>query len=340
MNNSNKEILVSIRCVVYNQEPYLRQCLDGLVMQKTNFRFEAIVHDDASTDNSANIIKEYAEKYPDIIKPIYETENQYSKHDGSLSLIILNAMSKSSKYIAFCEGDDYWIDPLKLQKQVDYLESHPDCTMCCNRTKLYSEKKNQYIGENYCYNHDSIVKVKDVIYRGGLFISTCSIVLRRDVRNNYPDYCRKCAVGDYPLQIMAAMKGYIYYFNEIMSVYRVDNPNSWMSGQKWKSTSDSNLKRIDSMVSMFDGFKSDYPQHKKVFDNKIAQYISSSMPNRKYNEKGYKKFTAHFEKYISKFSLLWKIDYWLRGISLPILNLYYYYSKFLEKKYNKKVLLY
>ena len=116
MNNSNKGILVSIRCAVYNHEPFLRQCLDGFVMQKTNFAFEAIVHDDASTDNSAAIIREYAEKFPDIIKPIYETENQYSKKDGSLTRIMDAAISPSSKYIAICEGDDYWIDPLKLQK--------------------------------------------------------------------------------------------------------------------------------------------------------------------------------------------------------------------------------
>ena len=112
MNDDN--ILVSIQCLVYNHEPYLRQCLDGFVMQKTNFRFEAIVHDDASTDGSAAIIREYSEKYPDIIKPIYEAENQYSKHGGFSALFdILNSACKG-KYIAMCEGDDYWIDPMKL----------------------------------------------------------------------------------------------------------------------------------------------------------------------------------------------------------------------------------
>ena len=98
--------LVSIRCLVYNHELYLRQCLDGFVMQKTNFPFEAIVHDDASTDGSAAIIREYAEKYPEIIKPMYETENQYSKHDGSLAKAMDAAMHPDSKFIALCEGDD------------------------------------------------------------------------------------------------------------------------------------------------------------------------------------------------------------------------------------------
>lgn len=124
MNNkidSPKElIMVSIKCLVYNHEKFIRETLEGFIMQKTNFRFEAIVHDDASTDNTANIIREYAEKYPGIIKPIYEIENQYSKKDSSLSRIINEACT--GKYIAMCEGDDYWTDPYKLQKQVDFLE--------------------------------------------------------------------------------------------------------------------------------------------------------------------------------------------------------------------------
>ncbi len=121
-------MMVSIKCLVYNHAPYLRQCLDGFVMQKTNFKFEAVVHDDCSTDGSQEIIKEYAAKYPDIIKPIYETENQYSKHDGSLRRIVDAHLN--GKYIAFCEGDDYWIDPNKLQLQVDYMEAHPNVGMC------------------------------------------------------------------------------------------------------------------------------------------------------------------------------------------------------------------
>ena len=114
--------LVAIHCLVYNHEPYLRDCLEGFVMQQTNFPFVAIVHDDASTDSSAAIIREYEEKYPDIIKPIYETENQYSKRNGSLGRIMNAAIDATgAKYVAMCEGDDYWTDPLKLQKQLQPL---------------------------------------------------------------------------------------------------------------------------------------------------------------------------------------------------------------------------
>lgn len=129
--NEPLDIIVAIKVIVYNHEPYLRDCLEGFVMQKTNFPFVAIVHDDASTDGSAAIIREYEEKYPDIIKPIYETENQYSKHDGSLGRIMNAAVDATgAKYVAMCEGDDYWTDPLKLQKQVDFMEENPEFGLC------------------------------------------------------------------------------------------------------------------------------------------------------------------------------------------------------------------
>ena len=132
-------ILVAIHCLVYNHEPYLRDCFEGFVMQKTNFRFVAIVHDDCSTDHSADIIREYEAKYPDIFRPIYETENQYSKPDGSLGRIMNAAIDATgAKYIAMCEGDDYWTDPYKLQKQVDFLEKHPEYALCCHGYRIYN----------------------------------------------------------------------------------------------------------------------------------------------------------------------------------------------------------
>ena len=130
--SKEQPILVAIHCLVYNHEPYLRECLDGFVMQKTNFRFVAIVHEDASKDNSAAVIREYEAKYPDIIKPIYEKENQWSKPDGSLGRIMSAAIDATgAKYIAMCEGDDYWTDPYKLQKQVDILEADETLMACC-----------------------------------------------------------------------------------------------------------------------------------------------------------------------------------------------------------------
>ena len=130
--------VVSIQCITFNQEAYIAQALDSFLMQETTFPFQVVVHDDASTDNTPNIIREYEAKYPLIIKPIYEVENQYSKHDGSLGNVLKPCLT--GRFVAFCEGDDYWINPLKLQKQVDFLLANPDCSMCFHRAELKFEK--------------------------------------------------------------------------------------------------------------------------------------------------------------------------------------------------------
>lgn len=224
--------LVSIQCLVYNHEKYLRQCLDGFVMQKTDFAFEAIVHDDASTDGSAAIIREYAEKYPDIIIPIYETENRYSKHDGSLRRVVETAMSLSSKYIALCEGDDYWIDPIKLQRQVDFLETHPDCTLCgTNGLVIYQDG----LGRPSYFNkffHTGLLKPEDII--GKWAFPTASIMFRKEVRTNYPEWASKIYSGDQLLMLIALSKGSIYVVEGLTCVYRKDINGSSVSRIKDK----------------------------------------------------------------------------------------------------------
>lgn len=149
MGTNDSKVIVAIECLVYNHKPYLRQCLDGFLMQRTNFKFVAVVHDDCSTDGSQEIIREYEKKYPDVIKPIYEKENQYSKKDGSLMRIIHESLKAfDAKYIALCEGDDYWIDCLKLQKQVDFLDTHTDIGLCyTDYKKIYQETGKETVSD-------------------------------------------------------------------------------------------------------------------------------------------------------------------------------------------------
>lgn len=207
--------LVTIRCLVYNHEPYLRQCLDGFVMQKTNFPFEAIVHDDASTDRSAEIIREYAEKYPDIIKPIFETENQYSKRNGSIRRI-MNEHTRG-KYVALCEGDDYWIDPYKLQKQVDFLETHPDYGLVYTDVNFYFQKKDvmkfNYISSGKLKQaHD----FKEHLVNAG-YIAPCTWVYRREF---LPKNIYQYVDGTFPIALDIWAQSKICFLNETTAVYR------------------------------------------------------------------------------------------------------------------------
>ena len=107
--------MVSICCLAYNHEKYIRKTLEGFVNQKTNFNYEILIHDDCSTDNTVNIVEEYRKKYPKLIKPIYQKENQHSK--GIKISNVYQFPRAQGKYIAMCEGDDYWTDMNKLQKQ-------------------------------------------------------------------------------------------------------------------------------------------------------------------------------------------------------------------------------
>lgn len=222
MERKKYPVLVTIKCLVYNHEPYLRKCLDGFVMQQTTFPFEAIVHDDASTDNSAEIIREYAEKYPDIIKPILETENQYSKEDGSLSRIMREAAR--GKYIALCEGDDYWTDPHKLQMQVSFLESNPDYTMCCHGAKNENEDGLIWFTTNNGHNNPSVC---EIIEGGGGMIPTMSIVYRNSLSGGLKDFNEGISIGDYPLNIYCALKGKVMFMDDVMGIHTLGAKDSW-----------------------------------------------------------------------------------------------------------------
>ena len=151
------DIAVSVVCNAYNQETYIRDALEGFVMQKTNFKFEVLVHDDASTDKTADIIREYEAKYPDLIKPIYQTENQYSKGTGEVTKLQYERIK--GKYIAICEGDDYWTDPMKLQKQYDALEAHPEVDICTHKAETVKADTKEHIEYLELADKDTVIPV-------------------------------------------------------------------------------------------------------------------------------------------------------------------------------------
>ena len=220
--------LVAIRCITYNHESYIRDALEGFVKQNTDFPFVAIVHDDASTDGTADIIREYVERYPEIIKPIYEQENQYSKPGNPLGKIMQKAITLAGvKYVAMCEGDDYWTDPNKLQKQVDFLETHPDYSMVVTNAEARSEDKTKVLWSYDRFKEDSDISIDDLILGGGGYLATATFVFRAKLYENRPYPMTNLYVGDYPLQIYMGHMGKVRYLNINTTVYRWGAANSW-----------------------------------------------------------------------------------------------------------------
>lgn len=220
------DIMVSICCLVYNHEKYLRKTLEGFVQQKVNFNYEIIIHDDASTDSSAAIIREYCEKYPDLFRPILQTENQHSKR-VYISKTFLHPKVRG-KYVALCEGDDYWCDENKLQLQVDYMESHPDCSMCTHDTAMIDGDGN-YIGmcvnglrKDRDYDANAVIRADG----GGLF-QTSSFLAKRHVITEQPALFNIRGIGDIPMVLHAAVCGYVHYMGRVMSCYRVGHAGAW-----------------------------------------------------------------------------------------------------------------
>ena len=211
--------LVSIITLAYNHGKYIRQCLDGFVMQVTDFPFEVIIHDDASTDDTADIIREYEQKYPDIIKPIYQKENQYSKR-VPIGATYLYPKAQG-KYIAECEGDDWWTDPYKLQKQVDFLESHPDYCMCTTSYSTYVMKD----GTSRKVGKDGGREITLGNLMKKNLIGTLTVLYRREVLDSYLNevlpVMPKFRMGDIPFWLYMASKGKIRELPYDTACYRI-----------------------------------------------------------------------------------------------------------------------
>lgn len=221
MQNWNSDIpLVSISCITYNHEPYIAQALDGFLMQKTDFPFEVLIHDDASTDRTADIIREYEAKFPKLIKPIYQTENQYSQGKTSVAET-WNFPRAQGKYIALCEGDDYWIDENKLQMQVDFLEKNSEYGMCYTKAKQFIQNIQKISRVLFGKN---VKDFEDLLFNGNR-IPTLTTVFKKDLLDNYLKDIypqdKGWLMGDYPMWLYFAHESKVKFLDKVTSVYRV-----------------------------------------------------------------------------------------------------------------------
>lgn len=289
--------LVSICILTYNHASYIAQTLDSMLSQKTAFRYEILIHDDASTDGTDKIIKEYADRHPEIIKPLFEEENQFSKSEIKNISGIYNFPRAQGRYIAMCEGDDYWTDDTKLQQQVNYMEEHPNCTLCfhsavrINKGVLGSGMMRPYIGSR-------IVKPEDIIAKKTGY-PTASLLMRADLMKQLPEFYMKAPIGDIPMQLTMAAGGYGYYIDKPMCAYRYFTQGSWtrdmFTGDDYKEKQDKYLKQMLEMYDAFDEFS------KHRFSNSVAQAkeritFGSAVNTRKYDVIFDKKNHSYFRE--------------------------------------------
>lgn len=249
-----KGIMVSIVCMAYNHGAFIRDALNSFVSQITNFKVEILIHDDASTDETADIIRNYEERYPEMVRPIYQKNNQYSKGVEILSSILFPLAR--GKYIALCEGDDYWSDLYKLQKQVDYLEQHEECSLCVHGADVINAVSLRKIREVCPFHHDCCVPIEQIIVGEGGFFSTNSMVFQKKYVEKLPEFYFISPVQDYPLTIFLSLCGTVFYMKDIMSVYRYEVPGSWSERQK-QSEGDRRIetqKRIHRMLIAVNGY--------------------------------------------------------------------------------------
>ncbi len=211
---------VSIAVLTYNHEQFLTQALDSFLMQKTDFKIEIVINDDASTDNTTSILKDYQSKFPEQLNITLHKENI-----GMLPNFISTLKACKGKYIAFCEGDDYWTDPLKLQKQVDFLETNLDYAICFHNVMIYDQETKILKDDNMTNHTKHSFKRLDLV--NGNFMHTPSVMLKNDFK--IADWFIKLPIGDWPFYLHQIKDRKIKKLEDNMAVYRLHKQSSWSS---------------------------------------------------------------------------------------------------------------
>ena len=253
--------MVSVSLICYNQEKYISKAIDSVLMQKTKFDYEIVLSDDCSTDSTAEICKKYAEKYPDIIRLI-----KRDKNIGGVRNYLENYKLCKGKYISYLEGDDFFVDPYKLQKQVDFLEKNPDYAICCGHVEVIDE-----YGE---FKGRLLTSMKDTYTVNELcrcdFISTPTCMVRNHLIDTIPEWLFEFNGCDWTFDIVNAEHGKIKFMDEILAAYRIHNHGEWS-----KLTEKERIKSVISMVEKVNKYT------KYKYDKDFKQYLSILYENKR-----------------------------------------------------------
>lgn len=320
----DEKVMVSICCAVYNQKKFISQALNSFLNQKTDFIFEILVNDDASTDGTKDILKEYELKYPEIIKVVYQKENQYSQ--GKKIVMDLLFPRVKGKYIALCEGDDYWGDEYKLQSQFDALERNKDCIISVHDVHDVSENGTllsniypditieQTVIKTNEFFHMTLNPYKYLFHTSSFFFQKNCIL---ELKNAMPVFIQESGVGDVPLIWFLVNKGNIYYINKIMSFYRRDTSGSW---SKRMQNREYRKKIIKQNLNLFREF------------NKFTNYMYDDLINNdilklefdylRLSNQFFKMRNKKYKNYYERISIIYKTMYFFLYIFPSLEKIY------------------
>lgn len=244
--------LVSIYMLAYRHEGFIADAIEGVIAQQCDFPIELIIGEDCSPDRTREIIFDYQRKYPELIRVITSAANVGARNNSARCRAACRG-----KYIAICEGDDYWTKSDKLAKQVQFMESAPDAVLVCHAVNKVDAQTGQVTCVHRAARRSRYLSTCEVISGDGDFIATCSILVRRSLYESRPDWCEQAPIGDYPLVLRAAQIGKIAYIDQVMGSYRVNVPGSWNDTQKKVTSIEGRYVHAVAMKRFLLGYKSD-----------------------------------------------------------------------------------
>lgn len=286
--------LVSICCITYNHEAYIEDTIRGFLIQETDFPFEILIHDDASSDRTADIIREYETQYPKLIRPIYQSVNQFSQ--GKRINPNFNFPRAKGDFLALCEGDDYWVSPQKLTQQVSALSNNPSCHLSFHPVDVLSENKSTKLfsdGYGYYGASEHVMAGTEIIIKAGPGMAMCSIMVRKStfdrLRELNPDFFFT-KVTHFNIQCVALLQGEAVYTPEKMAVYRYGHTGSWSE----RCAKDS-MYRIEQNRKFIDALD----ELEQIFPQRHSQAMLEA--RRKKLRQSYKLIGVPYRKKISLF---------------------------------------
>ncbi|KRB57309.1 glycosyltransferase [Flavobacterium sp. Root186] len=284
MNGNYIQKKVSVNMITYKHESYIEQAIKGILMQQTDFDYELIIADDCSPDRTEEIVNDLIKTHSQGSKIKYF---RHKKNIGMQANGIFAFNQCSGKYVALCEGDDYWTDPLKLQKQVDFLEANLDYSICYHKVQVL---RNSVLEEDDITSEVSeTTTIKDLAK--GNYIHTCSVVFRNKLFNKLPKYFHKAPVGDYFLHMLNAKYGKIKFLNEFMSVYRLHDNSIW--------SSQTQLKREEIWIDFLKNIRKNFDSEvQEILNNQIKKYGGSIEKEKVFDVNQFKKILKKLLKKI------------------------------------------